>query len=111
PQEVVAIEARHLGDSYFEFPKDESKGKRYERQVFLTDDALKICRKWAKRNPAGTIFRNMRGRPWTAYAFNNRFCKMEENLGFKFCMYAEPLAGKARTTSVRHNRGRCDRGS
>lgn len=88
PQEIVAVEARHLGDGFWEFPRDESKGKQHERQVFLTDAAFKICKKWAKRHPEGPIFRNMRGRPWTAFAFNNRFSRLKEALGYKLCMYA-----------------------
>jgi integrase len=88
PQEVVRIEARHLKEGFIEFEKAESKGKKDERQIFLTDEALKVCKKWAKRNPEGAIFRNTRGRPWTAFAFNNRFCRMQEALGYKVAMYA-----------------------
>ncbi len=88
PQELVKIEARHLKDGFIEFERKESKGKREERQIFLTDEALKLCKKWAKRNPSGPIFRNTRGRPWTAFSFNNRFCRMKDALGFKVAMYA-----------------------
>jgi integrase len=88
PQEVCRIEARHLKEGFIEFEKHESKGKKDERQVFLTDEAFKLCTKWAKRNPEGPIFRNTRGRAWTAFAFNNRFCRMQEAIGFKVAMYA-----------------------
>ena len=50
--------------------------------------AEKITKKWAARNPKGPIFRNSRGRPWTAMAFNNRFCRLKEKIGMKLCMYA-----------------------
>jgi integrase len=88
PQEICRIEARHLKDGFIEFEKLESKGKRDERQVFLTDEALKLCQKWAKKNPSGPIFRNTRGNQWTAFAFSNRFARMQEELGFKVAMYA-----------------------
>src|SRR5262249_2239284 len=68
--------------------KEESKGKKRERVVFLTPKAKKITEKWAKRNPSGPIFRNRAGDPWTAMAFNCRFCRLQEKVGFKVCMYA-----------------------
>lgn len=88
PQELVKIEARHLKDGFIEFERKESKGKREERQIFLTDEAFKLCKKWAKRNPSGPIFRNTRGRPWTAFSFSCRFGVMKKTLGFKVAMYA-----------------------
>ncbi len=88
PQELVRIEARHLKDGFIEFERQESKGKREERQIFLTDEAFKICKKWAKRNPTGPIFRNTRGRPWNAFSFNCRFSVMKKTLGYKVAMYA-----------------------
>lgn len=77
PQEVVRVEARHVHDGCWLFPKNESKGKKRPRIVFLSDEAMSLTKKWAERNPTGPIFRNTKGRPWTAMAFNNRFAGLQ----------------------------------
>src|SRR5260221_461995 len=73
PQEVARVEARHIHNGFWKFPKAESKGKRRERIVYLIPKAEKIVKKWVARNPEGPIFRNVDGKPWRATAFNSRF--------------------------------------
>jgi integrase len=87
PFEATRVEARHVKQGCWEFPKKEGKGKR-PRVVFLVEEAEEITEKWVKRTPEGPIFRNSRGRPWTAMAFNSRFNRLKEKLGKKLCMYA-----------------------
>jgi len=81
PQEAVRVEARFVHDGYWLFPKEESKGKKRNRVVFLTDEALAISRKWAERHPTGPIFRNTQKRPWTASAVNCRFTAIQIAFG------------------------------
>lgn len=77
PFEAARVEARHVKKGCWEFPKREGKGKR-PRVAFLVPEAERITKKWAARNPRGPIFRNNRGKPWRAMAFNNRFCRLKE---------------------------------
>ena len=87
PFEAARVEARHVTKGCWEFPKKEGKGKR-PRVVFLVPEAERITKKWMERNPEGPIFRNNRGRPWTAMAFSNRFGDLKKKVGRKLCMYA-----------------------
>ncbi len=88
PQELVKLEARHLFDGYCQFLKAESKGKKRERVIFLDDEAQKIVKKWAKKNPEGVILRNYHGKPWRANAFACRFKRLEEKVGKRITMYS-----------------------
>lgn len=88
PQEACRVEARHVHKGFWKFSKEESKGKKRERVVFLVPKAEKLTRKWLKRNPEGPIFRNRLDRPWTSMAFSNRFADLKDVLGFKVQMYA-----------------------
>ena len=55
PQEVLSVEARHvdLEGGCWVFPVDESKGKKHQRIVYLTDTALEITRRLMAAHPAG----------------------------------------------------------
>jgi integrase len=90
PQEARLLEARHLNHTskIAVFPPKEAKGKKKPRVVHLVDEAYTIAKKWAKRNPEGPIFRNLKGQPWTAYSIDCRFKRMKEELGFKPFAYA-----------------------
>lgn len=77
----MRIEARHLHEGFIEFAREESKGKQTERQIFLNDAALKIAKKWAKKNPQGPIFRSRDGAPWNPGALNNRFTAIQVAFG------------------------------
>ena len=78
PQEVLAVEARHvdLEGGRWVFPPDEAKGKKAHRVVYLTDRALEITRRLTARHPEGPLFRNTDGRPWHPYALNCRFGRL-----------------------------------
>jgi integrase len=58
------------------------KGRR-ERvvPVYLTPAMLALCRRLARKNPEGPIFRNARGRPWTTNAVRCRFRRIREQTG------------------------------
>jgi integrase len=87
PFEASRVEKRHVQPGCWIFPKAEGKGKK-PRVVFLVPEAEEITKKWADRFPEGPIFRNNRGRKWTAFAFNNRFKRLKEKIGKKVFMYA-----------------------
>lgn len=83
PQEIRAVEARHLDfeNGRIVFPVKESKGKKLPRVVYLTDEALDIARRMANLNPSGPIFRNNDGAPWTRYAINCAFIRLQIAFG------------------------------
>ncbi len=85
PQEVLSVEARHvdLANGCWEFPVDESKGKKRQRIVYLTDTALAITRRLMDLYPSGPLFRNTDGLRWTPSALNCRFARLRVALGRK----------------------------
>jgi integrase len=87
PQEAIRVEARHIEGNCWKFPKNESKGKRRERLVFLSPKAKQITMKWAKRFPEGPIFRNRRNLAWTPNNVACRFQRMKDKLGHQVCLY------------------------
>ncbi len=90
PQESLRVEARHvdLANQRLVFPKSESKNKKVARVVYLTDKAAAIVKRITERHPSGKLFRNKRGKAWTTYAVNCRFCRLKEKLGKKYSLYA-----------------------
>jgi integrase len=85
PQESLAVEARHvdLAHSRWIFPPDEAKGEQWPRIVYLTERALEITRRLAAEYPAGPLFRNSDGVPWTTDAVNCGWIRVQVNLGRK----------------------------
>ncbi len=83
PQECIRIEARHveLQNRRIVLPPKEAKGKKRFRIIYLNDDVLALVRRLAETYQVGTIFRNLKGRPWTAWAVNNRFCRFQLHKG------------------------------
>jgi integrase len=83
PQEACSVEARHVNvaSGCWEFPVDESKGKKRRRVVYLTDAALEITRRRMARWPKGPLFRNTDGVPWNHSSLNGRFARLRVALG------------------------------
>ena len=83
PQESLRVGARHvdLPNRRWVFPKNESKGKRQKRVVYLTDRAIAITQDWMARNPTGEIFRNSRGVAWTTEAVNCHVDRIQIRMG------------------------------
>ena len=90
PQESLRVEARHmdLPNRRWHFAASESKNKRKQRIVYLTDKALEITKRLMEKHPAGPLFRNVDGRPWTTDATNCRFQRIKKQKGIKFSLYA-----------------------
>jgi integrase len=80
PQEVYALEARHvqLKNQRIVFPKDESKGKKRPRVIYLNPKALKIVKRLIG---TGHIFRNADGEPFTKDSVNCCFNRIQVRLG------------------------------
>jgi integrase len=79
PQEARAAEARHLDlkNRCLIFERQESKGKLERRVVPLTDAAFELCQRLAKKNPAGTLFRTLNGKPWSCRAVTKWFGRLD----------------------------------
>ncbi|HEV3445237.1 MAG TPA: tyrosine-type recombinase/integrase [Gemmataceae bacterium] len=104
PQESTRIEARHvdLENRRVVLPPAEAKGKKRYRIIYLNDEALALVRQRAAERPAGPIFRNTKGQPWTAWAVNNRFCRYQQAMGrSKMETPLEPEAVKALAATLR----------
>jgi integrase len=84
PQESLIVEARHvdLTNERWVFPVAESKTD-LPRVVYLTDRALEITKRRMLRCPAGPIFRNSRGQPWTTDAVNCAFMRIQIRMGLR----------------------------
>jgi integrase len=83
PQELFRVEARHvdLKNGRWVFPKNESKGKRHSRTIYLNDRMIEMTRCLMLKRPEGPLFRNADGRPWTAFAVNCRFVRIRGMMG------------------------------
>lgn len=83
PQEIVAVEARHvdLEKGCWTFFVVESKGKRRKRVVYLTDGAVEICRRLTTKHPGGKLFRNTDAMPWGPSALKSRFSRLRLTTG------------------------------
>jgi integrase len=72
PQESLVVEARHvdLENNRWVFPPEASKVDKWARIVYLTPAAVEITRRLMLQNPAGPLFRNSDGDPWTTCSWN-----------------------------------------
>jgi integrase len=76
---VTAAELRPYG--VWEFPPRKHKtGKktRKPRVIYLTPPMRTLCERLAREHPAGPLFLNLRGRPWTANALRLRFTRLRK---------------------------------
>jgi integrase len=83
PQESLIAEARHvdLANARLVLPADEAKGEQWPRIVYLTDSAMAIVRRLMLKFPTGPLFRNSAGRPWSTYAVNCAFSRLQVRMG------------------------------
>ena len=103
PQETIRVEARHadLANRRVVLPPKEAKGKKRFRIIYLNDAALELVRRRAAERPEGPIFRNLNGDPWTAWAVNNRFCRLQQALGREGMEELDPEAVKALAATLK----------
>lgn len=83
PQEIRVIEARHIDrdNGRIILPRKEAKGKKLPRVIYLTDEAMEIANRQVEAWPTGPIFRNSDGKPWTRYAINCAFIRLQIAFG------------------------------
>lgn len=90
PQEVRRVAARHFDRAgrCWVLPKPEAKGGKEARIVHLSDRAYEICLRLALKQPEGPLFRNSRGKPWTARVLDYRCYRLSRKLGFHVTPYS-----------------------
>lgn len=90
PQETLVVEARHvdLKHARWVFPASETKTKRLPRVIYLSKKTLDITERLVLTYPTGPLFRNTRGKPWTADAVSCRFTTIEKKLKKRYSLYA-----------------------
>lgn len=90
PHELFTVEAHFvdLESCRWVFPVRESKGKKYQRVVYLTDKALAITKRVMVKNPTGPMLRNTDGIKWCGSSVNCRFQRIRDKLGVKYSLYA-----------------------
>ena len=97
--ELGSLEARHVHETdrgqQWRFPAEESKGRKEPRTIFVPEETAKIVRALIKERPAGKLFRDHNGKPWTNKTMRGRFYDLRRKLerrGIKLdedaCAYA-----------------------
>ncbi|MBS0206937.1 MAG: tyrosine-type recombinase/integrase [Planctomycetes bacterium] len=83
PQESLIVEARHvdLAHSRWIFEVKNSKGKKRQRVVYLTEVAREITARLMLKYPEGPLFRTDDGRPFTPHSVNCQFMRLQDRLG------------------------------
>lgn len=90
PQEVKAVEARHVQRAKHRvvFPATEAKGKKRIRMIYMTPRAEAIISRLTKSHPTGLLFLNTKGRAWNYASMNCRFATLKKHLGVKYACYS-----------------------
>lgn len=90
PFEVMQLEAKHVDKQLkaWVYSRKDSKGKKYKRVVYCTDEAWGITQRLMRKHPEGKLLRNKEGRPWTPSAINCKLRRLKKKLGFKLMPYA-----------------------
>ncbi len=89
PQELRTLEARHveLDRQRIFIPLEEAKGRKHNRVVLLTPVAMEVVARLVAVRPDGALLLNVRGKPWTSFAFNNLFQRLCAKVGFHASAY------------------------
>lgn len=89
PQELRVIEARWIDGRKIVLPAVRSKGKKRRRVIYLDDSSAAIVHRLTKENPAGPVFRNSTGQPWTKDSLNCAFRRLRRKTNIDgLCAYA-----------------------
>ena len=89
PEELLALKGRHVdlqGERWL-FHRQEAKGKRGARVVYLTDEALAVTGRLVLKYPDKTLLRNAKDEPWSAGNVDCRFKRLKKHIGLKVCLY------------------------
>jgi len=74
------VEAKHFDGECWTFERKTSKGKKYNRVVYLNERALEITRRLAKQHRDGPLLKNRNGKPWDRNSLKCRFRYMKKKL-------------------------------
>ncbi len=98
PQESLIVEARHvdLVNQRWVFQQSEEKSRSSMRVVYLTDRALEIVKRLMFAYPAGPLFRNSDGEPWTADSVNCAFTRIQVRMGRRLLKATKAAKDKRR---------------
>ncbi len=96
PHELFTVEARFvdLANARWVFPVRQSKGKKTQRVVYLTDKALAITRRLMQEHPEGPLFRNTDGMRWCVSSVKSRFQRLRDELGRRRLKGAQAAAAE-----------------
>jgi integrase len=85
PNELYTVEASFLDadNARWIFPIRQSKGRKIQRVIYLTDAALEIARRLSARHRSGPLFRNTDGLAWNMSSVKCRFQNLRVALGRK----------------------------
>lgn len=84
PQELFALESRHVDRGKIMFPRNESKGKSSVRVVYVgTERSNAIIERLRDVNPSGKLFRNTRGSAWNKGSVKCAFARLEKATGIR----------------------------
>jgi integrase len=98
PQESLIVEGRHvdLVNQRWVFQQSEEKSRSSMRVVYLTDRALEIVKRLMFAYPAGPLFRNSDGEPWTADSVNCAFTRIQVRMGRRLLKATKAAKDKRR---------------
>ncbi len=88
PQESLRVQAQHVQLDHQRWVIPTTPGKPDNRVVYMTETTMDIMRRLVAKYPAGPIFRNTDGVPWTTDAVNCRFHRFVPKLGVRYSLYA-----------------------
>lgn len=83
PQELFALEARHVDGDRITFRASEGKGKRVRVAYVGTDRAMAILKGLSGIYRTGPLFRNTMGNPWCSSSVKCAFRRIEKAVGFR----------------------------
>jgi len=111
PHELFTVQAAYvdLATGRWVFPIRESKGKKVQRVVFLSDRALEITRRLVFKHPAGPLLLNTDGNPWCVSSVKCRSQQLCRRIGQRRLKERGLLPPRIRRLAVseRKNPKRC----
>src|SRR5262249_62174992 len=102
PPELSACCAAYadLAPPRWVFPIRESKGKKFQRVVSLSDRALEITRRLLLKRPSGPLLLNTDGNPWCVSSVKCRFQQLCRRIGRRRLQDAGGLPPKVKRLSA-----------
>ena len=80
-EEIVILAAKHFDGESITLKRKDSKGKKYNRVIYLNEQSTEIVRRLAKQHLTGPMFRNSKGDAWNKNSIKCRFRLLKRELG------------------------------